>query len=100
MRYCGVESVERIALETYQQTTPEHVTTNSKGHHRKSSKTKNLLNFSPSHSSTKNDSNNSTLEASPILTTLSKENFVIDGVSSPSGTKSITWKSAIFKVFF
>nr|CAD2200678.1 unnamed protein product [Meloidogyne enterolobii] len=98
MRYCGVESVERIALETYQQTTPEHVTTNSKGHHRKSSKTKNLLNFSPSHSSTKNDSNNSILEASPILTTLSKENFVIDGVSSPCGTKSITMKSAIFKV--
>ncbi|CAK5086225.1 unnamed protein product [Meloidogyne enterolobii] len=99
MRYCGVESVERIALETYQQTTPEHVTTNSKGHHRKSSKTKNLLNFSPSHSSSKNDSNNSLLEASPILTTLSKENFVIDGVSSPCGTKSITMKSAIFKVF-
>ncbi|KAL7069800.1 hypothetical protein ACQ4LE_011065 [Meloidogyne hapla] len=98
MRYCGVESVERIALEAYQQTTPEHVATScSKGHHRKSSKTRNLLNFSPSHSSTKNEINASTLETSPILTALSKENFVMDGVSSPC-TKSITWKSAIFKV--
>ena len=99
MRYCGVESVERIALESYQQITSEvAVLSSNKGHHRKSSKTNNILNFSPSHSSMKTEANTSTLETCPMLSSLSKENFVMDGVSSPC-TKSITWKSAIFKVF-
>jgi hypothetical protein len=96
MRYCGVEAVERIALKSYQQTTPESAASSNKGHHRKPSKAKNILNFSPSHSSTKSEANTSILETSPILTALSKENFVMDGISSCQ--KSITWKSAIFKV--
>jgi hypothetical protein len=95
MRYCGVENVERIALEAYQNMPNEqenaHANANGhKGHQRKHSKSKNLLNFSPSHSA-----NTTSHEVSPILTALARDNFT-GGAGSCAET--ISWKAAIFKV--
>lgn len=99
MRYCGVEKVERIALDAYQNSPIETENISSshghhhhhKGHHRRSSKSKNILNLSPSHSTS-----SPSQEASPMLTKLAKDNFA---GGAGSCTETISWKAAIFKVF-
>jgi hypothetical protein len=94
-----VENVERIALEAYQNSpsgelADKNVAISQKGHHRRHSKSKNILNFSPTHSSSSANSAEQQQPAS-ILTTLAKDNFA-GGAGCCAET--VSWKAAIFKV--
>ncbi|KAL3103006.1 hypothetical protein niasHT_026454 [Heterodera trifolii] len=97
VRHCGVERVEKIALNAYQnmsnylQKESDVSTGHQKGHHRRTSKSKGLTttNTSPAHSA-------SSFGTPQILVALANENF--DGIGRPNSSDTISWKAAIFKV--